>query len=84
MLFVYMILKEKYINMLPKLDTFDTQMGKKKRPFRLSKTEIIGTIEKKYINGEYKSCTRHTFKYLDKEQPRFFKIELDWNNKLIK
>jgi hypothetical protein len=56
---------------------------KKGRPFRLSKTEIIGTIEKKYINGEYKSCTRHTFKYLDKEQPRFFEIELDWNNKLI-
>jgi hypothetical protein len=52
------------------------------RPCRLSKTGRIS--RDRWINGAYRFRTRHTFKYIDKEQPRFFQIELDWNNKLIK
>ena len=67
--------------MLPKTDTFETQTGKLNRPFRLSGIEIIGTKEKKWINGEYKSCWKYIYKYLD---GGFFSIDLDWNGKLIK
>jgi hypothetical protein len=67
--------------MLPKLNTLEPQIGKLNRHFRLSGIERIS--EPKWINGEYKSSWRYIFKYLDKDQPRFFEIELDWNNKLI-
>jgi hypothetical protein len=48
--------------------------------------KLIGTqrnSEDKYINGDYRFCTRHDFKYLDKEGG-YFSIELDYNNKLLK
>jgi len=67
---------------LPSLDPTKTQYGKLGRPFKLIGTQRLTDLPLKYINGEYRFCTRHDFKYLDKEGG-YFSIELDYNNKLL-
>jgi predicted membrane-bound spermidine synthase len=52
------------------------------RTCKLIGTKRLTDLPLKYINGEYRFCTRHDFKYLDKEGG-YFSIELDYNNKLL-
>jgi len=54
------------------------------RTCKLIGTERLTDLPLKYINGEYRFCTRHDFKNLDNQEPRYFSIELDYNNKLLK
>jgi len=70
--------------MLPDLETLASQMGGKKRPFINIGVERMENPPPKWIGKELKSCWRHDFKYLDNQEPRYFSIELDYNNKLLK
>ena len=62
--------------------SFETQMSKLNRPFRLSGTRMNLEVPEKWINKVLKNHWIHSFIYLD-EQGGFFEIELGYNNEFL-
>lgn len=81
MLFVYTILKEKYINMLPKLDTLEIQEGKLGKPLRQIGVRRNLINPAKWIGKNESYHWIYTFVYIDKSGS--FEIEIDYQNKFV-
>lgn len=62
---------------------FETQVGSKGRPFRLSGTGYNMKMPEKFIDGMYRHHVIHQFIYLDK-QGGDFTVELDYYGKYVK
>ena len=62
--------------------SFETQISKNGRPFRLSGTSKVLTKPSKWIDMVEKWHWIHSFIYLDK-QGGFFEIELDYNGNFV-
>lgn len=63
-----------------KLNSFQTQYDKNKRPFRLSGTKKNTQIPNKWIDKVLKNHWIYSFIYLD-EQGGFFEVEIDYFDK---
>jgi hypothetical protein len=68
---------------LPKLNTFETQIGSLGRPFRQSGLKNNLQLPAKWVNKTEYWHWIYSFLYLD-ERAGFFEIEIDYNDKYVK
>lgn len=62
--------------------SFETQISKLGRPFRLSGTRLNLRLPIKWVDGIERHHVTHLFKYLD-EDGGFFEVEVDYNGNFV-